>query len=307
MRVRLLGRDPAFRAALALARKAAPASSPVVLVGPTGSGKSLFARYLHERGAHPGAPFLEWSAASVPSTLLEPQLLGVEKGAATGVAERPGLFEAAERRTVCLTGLEELSQAQQAILLRVLEGEPVERVGGHHPIRVRARVVAAFQEPPEALAARGRLRRDLLYRLDVFRIELPPLCGRAEDIAALAQHFLRAACRRNRRSVPILREDLVKALQAHPWPGNVRELEQRMEALALAGSEAVTAGDLPPSFWAGAGTIEEALGGRRTLAELKDAYIREVLARVGGSRTEAARWLGISRKALWEHLKRSGG
>jgi len=307
MTSRPVGRDPVFRAALALALRAAPARGPVVLTGPTGCGKSLVARLLHERGAHPQTPFAEWSAAGVPATLLEPALLGVERGAATGVTERPGLFEAAGRGTVCLVGLEDLSAAQQAILLRVLETGAVERVGGHRPAPVHCRVVASFQEPPEDLVARGLLRPDLLYRLDVFRIELPPLCARGEDAVLLAAHFLKRACRKLRRPVPALAPDLLRALREHPWPGDVRELEQRMEALAFGGGDPLTAEALPAAFWSSGEALATALRRRLTLSELKDAYIREVLARVGGSRTEAARWLGVSRKALWEHLKRPRG
>lgn len=304
---RPVGRDPAFRAALELARRAAPEASPVVLVGPTGSGKSLVARWIHERGAHPQAPFLEWSAAAVPATLLEPELLGVDRGAATGVAERPGVLEAAGRGTVCLVGLDELGSAQQAVLLRALEAGVVERVGGRHPVPIHCRILATFQEAPESLVASGRLRPDLLYRLDVFRVELPPLCARGEDVGTLAQHFFKRAARRLKRTPPRLDPGLLRAFAQHPWPGGVRELEQRVEALALLGADPVTDQDLPAAFWSGGGALAQGLRRRLTLAELKDAYLREVLARVGGNRTEAARWLGISRKALWEHLKRRGG
>jgi len=307
MASRPVGRDPVFRAALALALRAAPARGPVVLTGPTGSGKSLVARLLHERGAHPQAPFTEWSAAGVPATLLEPELLGVERGAATGVTERPGLFEAAGRGTLCLVGLEDLAPAQQAVLLRVLETGSVERVGGRRAVPVHCRVVVSFQESPEALISSGRLRPDLLYRLDVFRVELPPLCARGDDVVLLAAHFLRRACRKLRRPVPTIAPDLLRAFRDHAWPGDVRELEQRMEALALGAADPLTAEHLPASFWSSGEALASAVRRRLTLAELKDAYIREVLARVGGSRTEAARWLGVSRKALWEHLKRPPG
>lgn len=307
MSVRPVGRDPVFRAALALAQQAAPARGPVVVTGPTGSGKSLVARLLHERGAHPQAPFLEWSASGVPATLLEPELLGVERGAATGVSERPGLFEAVGRGTLCLVGLEELSSSQQAILLRILEVGASERVGGRRAVPVHARVVASFQEAPELLVSQGRLRADLLYRLDIFRVELPPLASRGEDVVLLASHFLKRACRKLRRPVPALEPSLLRAFREHPWPGDVRELEQRIEALAFGGSDPLTAEELPASFWSAGEILATAARRRLTLAELKDAYIREVLARVGGSRTEAARWLGVSRKAVWEHLKRPQG
>lgn len=307
MATRPVGRDPVFRASLALALRAAPARSPVVLVGPTGSGKSLFARMIHERGSHAQAPFLEWSAAGIPATLFESELLGVERGAATGVEARPGVFEAAGRGTVCLSGLDEVPLAQQAAFLRVLETGAVERVGGHRPIALHCRILAAFQRPPELLVAEGKLRADLRFRLEVLRIELPSLRSRGGDILTLAHYFLKRACRGARRPVPEVEESLLAAFSAYPWPGDVRELEQRMEALALSGAERLSAEDLPASFWAQGELLGESLRQRLTLSELKHAYVREVLARVGGNRTEAAKWLGISRKALWEHLKRSDG
>jgi DNA-binding NtrC family response regulator len=307
MRARLIGRDPAFKAALSLARRAAPARGPVVIVGPTGSGKSLMARFIHEHGANPAAAFQEWSAGGVPATLLESDLLGVERGVATGVAERPGIFEAAGRGTICLSGLEDLAFSQQAILLRVIETGTVERIGGHRSARVQARLIATFQDPPEMLVSSAKLRQDLFYRLDLFRIELPPLCARSEDIPALFNHFLRAACIKERRAAPRVEPAFSEALLCHSWPGNVRELRQLAEAMAFLGKETLGIEDLPPSFWIAGEPVAEALRHRLTLEELKDRYVREVLVRVGGKKTEAARWLGISRKSLWERLKRASG
>jgi arginine utilization regulatory protein len=301
---RLVGRDPAFRTALELARRAALSRGPVLLVGPTGSGKSAVARFIHR--CRPGAtgPFEEWHAASIPADLFEAELFGVDRGAATGVAPRPGLFERAAGGTVCLSGLELLGSGQQASLLRILEGRPFTRLGGSRPLSARALVLAAFSEPPESLLARGQLRQDLLFRLDLLRIDLPALADRPGDIPLLCRHFLRQACRRTRRTVPVLSPELLAALTAHPWPGNLRELAQRMEALALLNREVLTPEDLPSSFWLEEPAPVRALERRLTLEELKDAYIRFVLARVGGNRTRAARWLGISRKALWAHLRR---
>lgn len=305
MRARLIGKDPAFKAALSLARRAAPARGPIVIVGPTGSGKSLMARFIHEHGASPAAAFQEWSAGGVPATLLESELLGVERGVATGVAERPGIFEAAGRGTICLSGLEDMTFSQQAILLRVIETGTVERIGGHRSARAQARLIATFQDPPAMLVSSAKLRQDLFYRLDLFRIELPPLGARSEDIPTLFNHFLRAACMKGKRAVPQVAPALSQALLGHSWPGNVRELQQRAEAMAFLGKETLGIEDLPPSFWIAGEPVPEALRHRLTLEELKDLYIREVLVLVGGRKTEAARWLGISRKALWERLKRA--
>ena len=302
-RLPLVGKDPAFKAAVALAKRVAPGRNPVILVGPSGSGKTHIAHLLHMWGAHPRAPFVEWHAGAVPESLLEADLFGVGRGAATGVEERPGVFEAAGQGTLSLVGIEHLQAHQQAALLRVLEYHGFERIGGG-AVKAEARLIAAFQDPPEVLVQRGLLRSDLLYRLEVIRLELPPLSQRPDDIPLLAQHFLKLACRRAGREIPGLSPGLLRALCEHPWPGNLRELSQRMEALSLNPAPLLTEEDLPASFWMGPSPVDEGLSRRLTLAELKDAYIRAILARVGGNRSRAARWLGISRKALWVHLRR---
>jgi DNA-binding NtrC family response regulator len=236
---------------------------------------------------------------------MEAELFGLSSGAATGVEERPGVFESAGRGTLCLTGLEHLGVSQQAALLRVVDHQTFERIGGGGSLRAEARVLVTFQESPEALIRKGLLRADLLYRLDVVRLELPTLAQRNSDVALLALHFLKSGCRKHRASVPEMSRDLIHALETHHWPGNLRELSQRMEGLALYETEVVTAEMLPASFWAEPDPAEDALARRLTLAELKDGYIRAVLARVGGNRSRAARWLGLSRKALWAHLRRT--
>jgi DNA-binding NtrC family response regulator len=304
-RIGVIGKDPALKAAYSLARRVAPSRSHVVIVGPTGSGKSHMARFLHQFGPSPSSPLIEWHAGAVPESLLEAELLGVSRGTATGVTARPGAFESAGKGTLCMAGIELLRPSQQAILLRVLESRMADRIGGGPPVKIHARIVATFLEPPEALVRRGLLRNDLLYRLDVIRLELPPLGQRRSDIPLHAAAFLKEACRRLGRPVPRLAPALLDALSAYPWPGDLRELAQRMEGLALVGGDPLLVEDLPPSFWMAREPVEKALGQRMTIEELKDAYIRQVLAKVGGNKSKAAQWLGISRKALWAHLRRS--
>lgn len=307
MREALIGKDPVFLAASALARRAAEGRLTAVLVGAPGTGKSHLARWMATRAPNAEGTCVEWNAAAVPTPLLEAELLGVESGVATGVAPRAGIAEMAGEGILCLTHLERLGLHQQAALLRVLDEGSVVRLGGARPRPVRAMIVATFQDTPEDLAARGELRRDLLYRLDVLRVELPSLSARREDIPALLGHFLRSACRRARRAVPSVEPGLLGALADHPWPGNLWQLRQIADLFAADPAEEVTRECLPASFWVGSDPVTEASARRLTLAELKDAYIRSVLARVGGNRTRAAQWLGLSRKALWEHLKRAGG
>lgn len=304
MREALIGKDPAFLAAMALARRAAEGRFPAVLVGPSGSGKSHAARWMASRAPGGPVPFLEWNAAAVPDTLLEAELLGVESGVATGVAPRPGIGEMAGNGILCLAHLERLSLHQQAILLRMLEEGQVMRLGSARPRKIQAQILAAFQESPEDLAARGILREDLLYRLEVLRVELPPLTLRGEDIPLLFGHFLKGACRASKRPVPEMAPNLLDALLGHPWPGNLWQLRQLAASLAQREKARITLEDLPAPFWLQGDPLAAGVSRRLTLSELKDTYIRAVLARVGGNRTRAAQWLGISRKALWEHLKR---
>jgi arginine utilization regulatory protein len=151
------------------------------------------------------------------------------------------------------------------------------------------------------------LRKDLLYRLDVIRIELPPLGLRRGDLPLLLNHFLRASRPSRRMTLPKIDPSLLEVLEQHPWPGNLMELKQLAEAMAQRRVETLHREDLPPAFWLRGEAVSHGISRRMTLAELKDAYIRQVLAKVGGNRTRAAEWLGISRKALWEYLKREGG
>ena len=304
MREPLLGKDPAFRAAVKVAEKAAASQSPAVFLGQTGTGKSHLARWMARRGPQPEAELVEWNASAVSSTLFEAELFGVEAGAATGVTARPGICEAAGEGMLCFSGIENLPHSFQAAMLRLVAEKSLTRVGGAVSRSVRARFLFAFQEPPESLAAKGLLRSDLLYRLDVIRIELPPLSRRKADILPLFRHFLSQACKAAKRRPPEASRDLLEQIESHPWPGNLWQLRQTAHLLAGTGSHTITAEDLPPHFWIRGDAIEDSVSRRLTLSEMRDAYIMEVLAKVGGNRSQAARWLGISRKALWEHLKR---
>jgi DNA-binding NtrC family response regulator len=304
MREALIGKDPVFLASAALARKIAEGRLPALLVGDSGVGKSHLTRWMARGFGGGERPCLEWNAAAVPEPLLEAELFGVERGAATGVDPRPGIAEMAGEGILCLVHLERLSLHQQAALLRIIEENHVTRLGGTRPRKFGAHVLASFQEPPEDLAARGLLRRDLLYRLDVLRVEIPRLASRGGDLPALLAHFLRQACRTAKSPVPDVAPDLLRALTDAPWPGNLWQLRQVADYLATSGAPHLLPEHLPASFWLHGDPLAEGTSRRMTLAELKDSYIRSVLARLGGNRSRAASWLGISRKALWEHLKR---
>lgn len=299
-----VGKDPEFRYAISLAEKLSKEKRPLILVGETGTGKSFLARYIHEKSGSPDEPFIEWHAGSVPESLIESEILGVDKGIATGVLPRTGVFEAVGGGTLCISGIEEIAPHTQAIFLRLIESGEFEKIGGQRKVPFRGRVIAAFQEDPQKLARDGKLRTDLLYRLDVFRIDLPPLRERKGDIRGFVSLFLGAECRRAKRKAPGIGKELMKYLENYGWPGNIRELENVVLQMAREETEMLGIGHLPPQFlFPKEGFVERASDERLNLCELKRRYIASVLQRTGGRKTEAAKWLGISRKSLWEHLK----
>jgi two-component system response regulator HupR/HoxA len=304
----LVGADTGLRPAIELARKVLDGETTVLLLGETGTGKELFAHLIHVNGPRRAKPFVAQNCGALPDTLLESELFGHTRGAFTGATgERKGLFEEADGGTIFLDEVGETSPAMQQRLLRVLQEGEVRRVGGAGTRHVDVRVVAATNADLEADVAAGRFRRDLYYRLNVFPIRLPPLRERAEDIPALADHFLREACRRARRAVPAVGIEALQLLRGYPWPGNVRELENELErAVALADdgrplgpahlSERIAAG-------AGAGTVSAL----RTLNEAVEALKRRMIEdalRECGSKTRAAERLGLTRQSLQQMLRR---
>jgi two-component system, NtrC family, response regulator HupR/HoxA len=306
---RLVGGQTGLRPAVALARKILEADTTVLLLGETGTGKELFARLIHTNGRRRARPFVAQNCGALPESLLETELFGHARGAFTGaVGDRKGLFEEADGGTIFLDEVGDTSPAMQLRLLRVLQEGEVRRVGGATSRKVDVRVIAATNADLEAEVTAGRFRRDLYYRLDVFPIHLPPLRERAEDVPALAEHFLHDACRRARRVVPSIAPEALRFLGLYPWPGNVRELENELErAVALADdghplapahlSERITAGAaLAPS--------------PRTLNEAVEALKRRMLEdalRECGSKTRAAERLGLTRQSLQQMLRRRQG
>jgi transcriptional regulator with PAS, ATPase and Fis domain len=246
------------------------------------------------------------SCGALPDTLLESELFGHTRGAFTGATgERKGLFEEADGGTIFLDEVGETSAAMQLRLLRVLQEGEVRRVGGAATRRVDVRVVAATNADLEADVAAGRFRRDLYYRLNVFPIRLPPLRERVGDIPALAERFLRQACRRARRAVPAVGPDALRLLQAYPWPGNVRELENEIErAVALADDGHPLRSDhLSGRIAAADGTAPSAQTLNEAVEALKRRMIEDAL-RECGSKTRAAERLGLTRQSLQQMLRR---
>jgi two-component system response regulator HupR/HoxA len=303
---KLVGAESGLRVAVELARKVLDGDTSVLLLGETGTGKELFAHLIHVNGPRGTKPFVAQSCGALPDTLLESELFGHTRGAFTGAAgDRKGLFEEADGGTIFLDEVGETSAAMQLRLLRVLQEGEVRRVGGSGTRRVDVRVIAATNADLEADVAAGRFRRDLYYRLNVFPVRLPPLRERTEDIAALADHFLRQACRRGRRAVPTVGAEAQGLLRGYPWPGNVRELENEIErAVALADDgRPLGPAHLSERIAAGAGAARSVQTLNEAVEALKRRMIEDAL-RECGSKTRAAERLGLTRQSLQQMLRR---
>jgi DNA-binding NtrC family response regulator len=289
--------------------RAAAAPYPVLILGESGTGKELIAKAIHAGSARRSRRFCALNCAAVSDDLFEAELFGHARGSFTGAsADRPGLFEEADGGTLFLDEVGELSPRAQAKLLRAIQEGEIRRVGENHPRRVDTRIVAATNRPLGDEARDGRFRRDLLYRLDVVRITVPPLRERPEDIAPLAREFWREAVRRT-GSRAELSPAALAALARYDWPGNVRELQNTLAALAVQApaSGRVGPGRLPEAI---VGASAAGVGEAITLAEARRRFearfVRATLARAGGRRAVAASALGVSRQGLAKLIARLG-
>ncbi|WP_232818415.1 sigma-54-dependent transcriptional regulator [Elioraea thermophila] len=301
-----LGASAAMREVEALLERAARVDSTVLLTGESGVGKEVAARFLHARSPRADRPFVAVNCAAIPEALLEAELFGHEKGAFTGAdRRREGFAEAAQDGTLFLDEIGELPSALQSKLLRLLEAREFARLGSAKSIPFRARVVAATNADLSALVSSGRFRRDLLYRLDVIRIAIPPLRARRDDILPLARRFAVECAARFGRAPPLLRPSAEEALLAHDWPGNVRELRNRVErAIALAAGPWLDAADLFPGEPRPMEEVIPSLAAAVAAAERRS--ILAALEATGGDVTAAAERLGIARSTLFEKIRRLG-
>jgi DNA-binding NtrC family response regulator len=303
-----LGVSEAMRQVESTLRRVAIRPTPVLILGETGVGKEVCARYLHRHAVAAGRPFMAVNCAAIPSELMESELFGHEKGAFSGaVSLHRGYAERTEDGTLFLDEIADLPMPMQAKLLRLIEARAFTRVGGEKPVAFRGRVVCATNAKLEAAIADGRFREDLFYRINVISITVPPLAGRDDDIRWLARRFL-AELADGASGRPIaLDAGAERALLEHSWQGNVRELRNRIErAVLMARSSTLHAGDLFPER-AGAHTSapkDESLRAIRDNAERRQ--IERVIAETGGHLGEAARILQVSRTTLWEKIKRYG-
>jgi two-component system nitrogen regulation response regulator NtrX len=291
---------------------AAPTNGRVLVFGENGSGKELVARAIHVLSARRERPFVEVNCAAIPDELIESELFGHEKGAFTGaVARRRGKFELADHGTLFLDEIGDMSLRTQAKVLRALEEQTVERIGGHEPIRVDVRVIAASNQPLTELITQGRFRDDLFYRLNVIPIEVPPLRRRREDVRLLVEHFLKSFSAEYGKRVKTLSAEAMGFFVAYDWPGNVRELKNMVERLVIMSpGDVIGPDDIPPPLRpAGAVTVgtEAAPQSLREAREaFEQAYILSELRANAGNVTRTARSLGIGRVNLWRKLKAYG-
>ena len=309
MRTGLVARSRAMRALLAELRRFADAEANVLVTGETGVGKDLVARALHLSSQRRNEPFVQVDCPSLPTTLLESELFGHERGAFTdATTTRPGRFEVAGRGTLYLDRVNELPLEIQPKILRVVEEKRGERLGGTEAFEVRARIIASADVSIEDKVRDGSFRRDLYHRLSVLPLAVPSLRDRGSDILPLARIFLRESAGRLGRSTPVLTKEAAAALQAHPWPGNVRQLRHVLDRAVISVSgDRLDVSELPLEVFDDANAyFGSAEASRPTLEEVERRYIALVLRQVRGNQTRAAAILGISRKALWEKRKRFG-
>jgi transcriptional regulator with GAF, ATPase, and Fis domain len=280
-----------------------PTEAPVLILGETGTGKELAARIIHKEGPRGSRAFVAANCASMAENLLETELFGHERGAFTGADRpRPGLFEQAHGGTIFLDEVGDMSPRMQADLLRVLQSGEVRRVGGSQTKRVDVRVIAATHRDLEQMIRRGEFRQDLYFRLNVLSVRLPALCDRTGDIPLLARELL-ARFAPAGRPVPVVSERAMRRLASHPWTGNVRELENVVRRLLVLGVETIEVEHLPAEIF-GRRPAQTTASSTSTLRRLETEAIRRAVEDAGGSRTEAARRLGIDRKTLYLKLKR---
>ena len=309
----ILGNSPSMQALAERVDRIASSNLPALITGETGSGKELVARAIHLRSGRCDGPFVSENCAALADSLLESELFGHERGAFTGATdERQGLFQRAHGGTLFIDEIGDMSLACQAKLLRVLQEGEVRRLGGVQTEAVNVRVIAATHKDLDALIREGRFRQDLLFRLAVLEVPVPPLRERMTDVPALAEHFLEQLAQEQGRDPLALTEGALDRLLSHDWPGNVRELENAVRVGALFSSGPVLDADalpLHPSLTRSSrrAADEEQLSYQDLLERLEGRereYVLTTLNEARGNKAEAARRLGITRYALYRTMRR---
>ena len=308
----IFGENEKFEAVMERAKKAASNDATVFIYGETGTGKEPFAQSIHNRGRRAGQPFLAQNCAAIPESLLEGILFGTSKGAFTGAVDRAGLFEQANGGTVLLDEVSAMPYDLQSKLLRVLQESYIRRVGGTKDIPINVRIIATVNEAPEELMAKGLLRKDLYYRLNVINISIPPLRERPDDIGLLAEKFLDKYNKRFGKELWMISDGALKKLRSYDYPGNVRELENIIEqAVSMADEEHVlTLKHLNmPEKWINREPPVRYTEGEpldKYLEDLEEKIIADEMLKSNGNISKAAEALKIRRQTLQHKLKKYG-
>ena len=310
-RAEIIGESDVMRRLREHIATAAPSTGRVLIHGENGSGKELVARAIHALSARREAPFVEVNCAAIPEELIASELFGHERGAFTGaLARRRGKFETADTGTVFLDEIGDMSLKTQAKVLRALEEQAFERVGGRETLKVDVRVIAASNRDLPSLIAQGAFREDLFYRLNVIPIEVPPLRARTEDVPALVEHFIRVFCAENGKRLKTVAPGALTWFMTYEWPGNVRELRNMVERLVImVPGDTIGADDLPPPLRP-KGEPAAAVGDGKPLKEARDsferAYILAELRAQDWNMTRTAERLGIERSHLYRKIRAYG-
>ena len=305
----LIGSAPQMKEVFRQIEVVAPSTASVLINGPSGTGKELVSKAIHNRSRRAKGPFIAINCSAIPATLLESEIFGHERGAFTGaIARKEGCFELAHGGTLFLDEIAEMPFELQAKFLRVLEDGKFRRLGGKEELEVDVRVIAASNKDFKKAIAEKQFREDLFYRLNVFALQLPRLAERAEDIPVLADHFVREFATRNRKTIRGISPDTMRILVGYPWPGNVRELKNVIErAVIMSTKNELTPADLPDSVAAGpdhAPSITLRVG--CTMEEAEKEIIRRTLEFTADNKTRAAKLLEISLKTLHNKLNEYG-
>ncbi len=304
----IIARSPKMREVLENIALIAPSDATVLILGESGTGKELIANLIHERSIRAKKPFIKLNCAALTEALLESELFGHEKGSFTGATERkPGRFELANGGSFFLDEVGEMSPTTQVKLLRVLQEQRFERVGGTESITVDTRIIAATNKELDKELEASRFREDLYYRLNVVPIQLPPLRGRKEDIPPLAEYFLKLYGEKNHRETVKILPEALDLMIRYDWPGNIRELENTIErGVIITRSEYLTPDELPPNLRKIAESkthdgSETPVGS--TIKEMEKEFIARTLTSADGNRTRTAKILGITRKTLQNKIR----
>lgn len=304
----MISRSQVMKEIFSILPDVAISDSTILIEGESGTGKELLAKAIHNLSSRRERPMVTVNCGALPDTLLESELFGYKAGAFTDAKrDKPGRFAHADRSTIFLDEIGDISPALQVRLLRVLQNKTFEPLGSSESVSVNTRVIAATNRDLEAMVESGDFREDLYYRIKVFKLRLPPLRERKEDIPLLAEHFVARLARLKGKDISGMATDALRAFIEYDWPGNVRELENAIEhAFILCHGGMIERKHLPEPLRGRGGDADESAERGTTLAEIEGQVIREALARNNGKKVATAKELGINKTTLWRKMKRLG-